>query len=471
MAPLPEEYDLICIGSGAAAKPLSWAMSAKHGQKTIVIERQWMGGSCPNVACLPSKSFVHSAAVVHESRHAHEYSLDVTDKTAALKADMARIVARKRVLLQAVNGFQGLFAMFKVPLVRAEATMVGPKLVQLSDGRLLTANRILICTGSRARIDERIPGLAAANPMTHVEILDLETLPNHLIILGGGYVGLEFAQAFRRFGASVTVVQRHDRVLPQEDGDVIEALTAVLEKEGIRFLLGAEAKHVSGTSGENVTVTVAVGADTVTLDGSHILVAAGRVPNTDGMGLETAGIKTTPAGHVAVDSNLRTNVPGVWAAGDCAGSPYFTHIGWDDHRVVLADMLGSPRPGGTHGRLVPRVLFTDPELASVGLTENQAKAQGIKYRLAKTAMADAFLRVQTLGPEHTAGFAKALIEVDGDRILGFTALGPGAGELLPVVTLAIKLGISYREIADLIVAHPTLNEGLVALFDSVPGRE
>ncbi|KAI3323463.1 FAD/NAD(P)-binding domain-containing protein [Xylariaceae sp. AK1471] len=471
MAPQPEEYDLICVGSGEASKLVSWAMSANHGQKTIVVERQWMGGSCPNIACLPSKSFVHSAAVIHESRRAAAYGLDVTDKAADLQADMARIVARKRELLQTVNGFQGLFDKFKVPLVRAEATMVGPKLVQLSDGRLLTANRILICTGSRARIDERIPGLVAAKPMTHIELLDLESLPSHLIILGGGYVGLEFAQAFRRFGSTVTVIQRRDRVLPQEDGDVVEALTATLEKEGIRFLLGAEAKQVSGMSGESVTVTVAIGADTMTLNGSHILVAAGRVPNTDGMGLETAGIKTTPASHIAVDSNLRTSVPGVWAAGDCAGSPYFTHIGWDDHRVVMADMLGSPRPGGTQGRLVPRVLFTDPELASVGLTEKQANAQGIKYRLAKIAMADAFLRVQTLGPEHTTGFAKALVEADGDRILGFTALGSGAGELLPVVTLAIKLGVSYREIVDLIVAHPTLNEGLVMLFDTVPQRE
>ena len=301
--------------------------------------------------------------------------------------------------------------------------------------------------------------------MTHVEILDLETLPEHLVIIGGGYVGLEFAQAYRRFGSEVTVVQRGDQVLPKEDKDVVDCLSSILQDEGIRLLTGTTVESVEGTNGDQVTVHVvsSSGAKTA-LEGSHLLVAAGRTPNVEDLDLDKAGIDITATGHISVNDQLQTAVPHIFAAGDCAGSPYFTHMGWDDHRVILRNIIGSPRAEGTRGRQVPSTLFTSPELAHVGLRQQEADAQGIEYRLVKASMGSTFLRTHTLDQVATTGFAKALLAKDSDAILGFTALAPGAGELLPVVSLAMAHGLGYQAIRDLIFAHPTLNEGLPMFF-------
>ncbi|KAH8889442.1 Dihydrolipoyl dehydrogenase [Thozetella sp. PMI_491] len=463
-----EKYDCIAIGSGEAGKLVPWMLSGKKGQKCAVIERQWIGGSCPNIACLPSKTIIHSAATAYQTRKAHQHGV----RSDGVKVDMTQVRARKREMVQNVRGFQDLFKAYKVEIIRGEGVFVAPKVIQVSNGRLITADNIIICTGSRSRVDSTIPGLVEAKPMIHIEALELDVVPDHLIIIGGGYIGLEFAQAFRRFGAEVTVIQRQAQVLPGEDKDVVDVITTALMREGVRFLTNTTVASVSGTNGDQITVTLAStdgSAASEPLKGSHILVSAGRIPNTANMGLEAAGVKTTGSGHVAVDSQLRTSVPGVYAAGDCANSPHFTHMGWDDHRVIYGSIVGTPRESGTVGRLVPRTLFTSPELARVGLTEREAQEKGIKYRLTKLPMG-MFLRTQTLDPGDTEGYAKALVEADGDRILGFTAVGPNVGELLAVVTLAMKLGVSYREIEDLIVVHPTLNEGLVLLFAETPAR-
>jgi len=463
-----EHYDFIALGAGEAAKLLAWDLSSKHGKKCAVIEHGPIAGACPTVACMPSKTLVHLASVVHQTRHDAPIFVHGAAAQGDIKADMAAVIAQKKGVVDGLaESFLGIFADTKVELIRGHGHLVGPKTVAVN-GRLLTADTVVINTGSKAAVDASIPGMLDAKPMTHVELLELTTLPDHLIILGGGYVGLEFAQAFVRFGAKVTVVERNDRLLKAEDADVIAELTAVLSREGVRFLTSTTVTSVSGVSGDGVTLHLSGPGPATEIRGSHLLVATGRTPTTSGIGLVEAGIRLRPAGHVAVDEQLRTSVSGVFAVGDCAGSPYFTHIGWDDYRVLLASLTGSPREGGTTNRQVPSVLFTSPELAHVGLREHEAKAKGIPYRIAKLPMAE-ILRTRALG--ETTGFAKVLVEADGDKVLGFTALGPGVGELLPVVQLVMKLGLSYREIVDLIIVHPTMCEGLVDLFRSVPPRD
>lgn len=325
---------------------------------------------------------------------------------------------------------------------------------------------MVVCTGSRAKIDD-IPGLKEAKPLTHIEILELNEIPRHLLILGGGYIGLEFAQAMRRLGAEVTIVERNKRLLKKEDEDISSVLTQVLESEGVKICTSTVITEVSGTSGSSVNLMGTTSGQGVNLAGSHILCATGRLPNNEKIGLEDAGIKLTEKGFIRTDESLNTSCEGVFAVGDCAGSPHFTHIAFDDFRIVRDVLLGKPTVAKrTSSRQVPFTLFTSPELAHIGLREHEASSQGISFRIAKLPMA-MFLKTRTLG--ETAGFAKALIAED-DTILGFTALGVGAGELLPVVQLAMKRGLPYTDISELIVTHPTLNEGLVYLFSAVPAR-
>ncbi|EAQ91903.1 hypothetical protein CHGG_00138 [Chaetomium globosum CBS 148.51] len=464
----PEQYDFIALGGGEPAKLLAWDLSSKYGKKCAVIEHGPISGACPTVACMPTKTLLHSAQLAHLARQAQASTPGAAGN--GFNADMAKVFARKQEVVDGMADlFLGIFAETKAELIRGHGEFVDPKTISCN-GRLLTAETVLINTGSKAFVDTSIPGLADANPLTHVELLDIKTLPSHLIILGGGYVGIEFAQAYARFGSRVTVIERNAQILAKEDSDVVAELTRLLAREGIDFLTSTSVTHVSGTSGSEVTLTLShptpgAGAAPTSIRGTHLLVAAGRTPTTANLGLAAAGIKLTPTGHIAVDAQLRTSVPGVFAAGDCAGSPYFTHMGWDDYRVLLGVVTGAPREAGTMGRQVPSVLFTTPELAHVGLREEEAKKKGVGYRVVRAPMG-AFLRARALG--ETEGFAKALVEEEGERVLGFTALGPGAGELLPVVQLVMKLGLSYKELVDLTIVHPTMAEGLVDLFRSVP---
>ena len=321
----------------------------------------------------------------------------------------------------------------------------------------------MIDTGTHAAI-EPIPGLAEAEPLTHVEALELGEIPEHLLVLGGGYVGLELSQAMRRFGSKVTVIERHDRLVHQEDDDVTDALRSLFEDEGIELVLNTRLKRVSGKSGDSVKIVLEQNGTEKTLTGTHILVAASRVPNTKDIGLDVAGVKLTDDGYVQVNERLETTAPGVWAVGDVAGSPKFTHISVDDFRVVLANIAGGKSV--TTNRQVPSCLFTDPELAHVGLSEKQARARGISYRLFKIPMAHAVLRVHTLS--ETRGFLKALVQTNSDRIIGFTAFGVGAGEIMAAVQVAMIAGLPYTALSDAIIAHPTLAEGIGPLFGSGP---
>jgi pyruvate/2-oxoglutarate dehydrogenase complex dihydrolipoamide dehydrogenase (E3) component len=343
---------------------------------------------------------------------------------------------------------------------------IGPKTVEvaLHDGtiRRLRGANVIINTGTRAAL-EPVPGLIDARPLTHIEALELDEVPEHFLVIGGGYIGLELSQAMRRFGSNVSVIDRNDRLIHREDDDVTEAVQNLFEDEGIDIVLNATLKRISGKSGQSVKMVIEQRGVEKTLVGSHLLVAAGRTPNTEGIGLELANVELTDRGYIKVNERLETTAPGVWAIGEVAGSPQFTHVSVDDFRVVHDSITGGKRV--TTGRQVPFCLFTDPELARVGLSEKEAKARGIAYRLFKIPMA-AVMRATTMS--ETRGFLKALVETDGDRILGFTAFGVGMGEVLSSVQIAMVAGLPYTALRDAMLTHPTLVEGLIPLFSSVP---
>src|SRR5207245_4210446 len=336
--------------------------------------------------------------------------------------------------------------------------------VTLADGttRQLRGANVIVGTGTRASL-EPIPGLAEAQPLTHIEALELGEVPEHLLVIGGGYIGVELSQAMRRFGSKVTVIDLNGRLMSKEDEDVCVALNDLLNDEGIDVHLNTHIKRVSGKSGDSVTIVFEQNGTDKTLTGTHLLVATGRTPNTEGLGLELAGVELTDREYIKVNERLQTTAPGVWAIGEVAGSPQFTHISVDDFRVVHSNLTGGNRV--TTGRQVPYCLFTDPELARIGLSETDAQVKGIPYRLFKVTM-EANLRARTLS--ETRGFLKALVEADGDRILGFTAFGVGAGEILASVQFAMIAGLSYTAVRDAVLTHPTLVEGPIPLFSSVP---
>src|SRR5260221_5658907 len=459
----PKEYDVVVLGSGAGSKLAGWTL-AGQGQRVSVIERKYIGGSCPNIACLPSKNIVHSAKVASYLRRRKEFGI-VTD---GFTVDMSAVRDRKRRMVSdLIDLHLDNYKRSGAELILGSGRFIGPKTLEvtLSDGtsRQLRGANVIIGTGTRAAL-EPIPGLAEAQPLTHVEALELDEIPEHLLVSGGGYVGLELSQAMRRFGSKVSLIERNDRLVHREDEDVTDALRSLFEDEGIDIVLKARVKGISGRSGKSVRIVIEQNGVKKTVEGTHLLVAAGRTPNTQAIGLELAGVELTDRGYVKVNERLETTAPGVWAVGDVAGSPHFTHISVDDFRVVLANISGGKRV--TTGRQVPFCLFTDPELARVGLSEKEAKARGISYRLFKVPVAEAILRVHTLS--ETRGFLKALVETDGDRILGFTAFGVGVGEIMASVQIAMIAGLPYTALGDAIIAHPTLSEGISELFSSAP---
>jgi pyruvate/2-oxoglutarate dehydrogenase complex dihydrolipoamide dehydrogenase (E3) component len=456
----PEDYDLLILGSGAGSKLLAWTFAGR-GQRVATVERKYVGGACPNIACLPSKNVIHTAQVAQYVRRSEEFGISID----SFRVNMPAVRDRKRRMVQGlVDTHLALFKESGVELIMASGKFVGPRTLEatLPDGtkRLMRGKNVVIGTGTHAAI-ENIPGLVSAQPLTHVEALELDVVPEHLIVIGGGYVGLEFAQAMRRFGSKVTVIDRNHRVIHHEDDDSTEGLQSLLQDEGIELLLDTRIKSVSGLSGQSVLVTLEQGGAEKSLKGTHLLVAAGRVPNTKNIGLELAGVELTKHGYIKVNERLETTAPGVWAVGDVAGSPQFTHISEDDFHVVRDNILGGNRV--TTGRQVPFCLFTDPEFARIGMTEKEAKAKGIAYRLFKIPMTS-MLRARSL--METRGFLKCLVERDGDHILGFAAFGVGAGEIMGCVQIAILGGMPYTALREAVLAHPTIPEGLISLFSS-----
>jgi pyruvate/2-oxoglutarate dehydrogenase complex dihydrolipoamide dehydrogenase (E3) component len=456
----PEEFDVVILGGGTGSTIAAWTF-AGEGKRVAVVERKYIGGSCPNIACLPSKNIIHSAKVASYFRRSKEFGITCDD----FAVDMAGVRERKRTMVRGLNDmYMENYTNTGAEFILGTGRFLAPRTVEviLADGnaRQLRGSNVIVSTGTRAALDT-IPGLAEAQPLTHIEALELDEIPEHLLVVGGGYVGVEMSQAMRRFGSKVTMVDRNARLMSKEDPDVCEALGSLLADEGIDILLDARIRQVSGKSGDSVSLILEQNGIEKVLRGSHVLVATGRNPNTEGLGLELTGVELTDRGYIKVNERLQTTAPGVWAIGEVAGSPQFTHISIDDFRVVHANLTGGNRV--TTGRQVPYCLFTDPELARIGLSETEAEAQGIAYRLFKVPM-ETNLRARTLS--ETRGFVKALVEVDSDRILGFTAFGVGAGEILAAVQIAMIAGLPYTALRDAVLTHPTLAEGLIPLFSS-----
>jgi pyruvate/2-oxoglutarate dehydrogenase complex dihydrolipoamide dehydrogenase (E3) component len=414
---------------------------------------------------MPSKNEISGARVAHLARRAAQFGT----MTGSVAIDMATVRRRKREMVerQIAKHLQNYKAS-GAELIMGNGRLLAPKTLEvtLNDGgtRLLAGDRVFLNVGTHAAVPS-VPGLDAARPLTHIEALELDYLPPHLIVIGGGYAGLELAQAYRRFGSNVTVIESGPQLMAREDIDVSQEMRRILSDEGIQVLVEAQLLQVRGRSGEKVSLIVRTASGEQTIDGSDILVAAGRIPNTAGIGLEDAGVELDGRRYIRVNERLETSAPDVWAIGECAGSPQFTHISEDDFRIVRDNLAGKDR--STRDRLVPYCMFTDPPLARVGLSEGEAERQGVIARVARLPM-NSVLGAQAT--DERQGFMKALIGENDDRILGFTMIGANAGEVMAVVQTAMLSGLSYSRLADAALAHPTMAEGLGPLFSNVPPR-
>jgi pyruvate/2-oxoglutarate dehydrogenase complex dihydrolipoamide dehydrogenase (E3) component len=457
---MTERLDAIIIGTGQAGKPLAGALT-KAGWKTAIIEKGRVGGTCLITGCTPTKTMVASARVAQLARRATEYGVHVR----GVQVEMADVRQRKREMVDSFSegAERGLRRHEGLELIFGEASFVGSREVEvrLTDGgtRRLTAERIFINAGARPSLPP-IPGLHAVAHLDSTSIMELGEVPEHLIVLGGGFIGLEFTQMFRRFGADVTVLERAPQIAGREDEDVAEAITRIMRDDGITIHTSAEVVRVGSADGGGVAVQFAVAGREYTLRGSHLLVAAGRTPNTDTLDLGAGGIEVDERGYIRVDDRLETGVPGVYALGDIAGSAPFTHVAYDDYRVVRANLLdGGCRT--TTDRPTPYTVFIDPQLGRIGLSESQAGEQGHDIRVAKLPMTRVARAIE-MG--ETRGFIKAIVDARTDRILGAAVLGVEGGEVMSVLQVAMMGDLPYTAIRDGIFAHPTLAESLNNLF-------
>ncbi|KUZ59019.1 FAD-dependent oxidoreductase [Burkholderia ubonensis] len=450
-----KRYEYLFLGGGKGGKSLAMEM-ARRGKRVAVIERGMIGGSCINVACIPSKALIHEARAMQAWREAAKQS--------ELAANMERVSDSVRSVVGGMIDInRRAFDQSGLDLVIGTGRFVGPRtiLVRSDDGAetVYEGENVYINTGTVASVPD-IDGLRDALPLTHVEALRLDVLPEHLVVLGGGYIGLEMAQAFRRLGSQVTLLSDAPRLAMREDEDVSAAIQQALIEDGIQIKLGASIVAVRGRSGERVSVEFADGSSA---SGSHLLVAAGRKPQTDAIGLELAGVEKDERGFIKVDHQLATTAERTWAIGEVAGTPMFTHASFDDYRVLKSGIEG--RSMSTGNRIIPYALFIDPELGRIGLNEADAAARKINVRVAKIPMASV-PRARTDG--NTRGFMKALVEPDTGRLLGFTMLGTGAGDVTTAVQMAMLGGLPYMAVRDAIIAHPLISEGLNLLFATLP---
>jgi pyruvate/2-oxoglutarate dehydrogenase complex dihydrolipoamide dehydrogenase (E3) component len=455
-----EKYDVIIIGSGQAGGPLSTAL-ANAGWKTALVEREHVGGTCVNEGCTPTKTMVASARVAYLARRAADYGV----QTGPMTVDMSKVRQRKRDIVQSFRGGgeRRMQNTDGLDLLMGEAHFTDPKSVEvtMNDGgtRNLAADVIVINTGARPRVPE-LPGLDSVPYLDSTSIMELDHVSEYLLIVGGGYIGLEFGQMFRRFGSDVTIVQRGEQLLVREDPDVAETVLDILKEDGIQVLLDTRPVRVARGPGSHIQVAVETPGGEQVLRGSHLLIAAGRVANTDRLNLEAAGVETDGRGQIRVSERLETNVPGVYALGDVKGGPAFTHIAYDDYRILRTNLL----EGGdatTKDRLVPYAVFIDPQLGRVGLTEKEARAQGLNYRVAKIPMSWVARALET---DETRGLMKAIVDAETDQILGAAILGIEGGEVMTVLQMAMMGRVPYTAIRDGVFAHPTLAESLNNLF-------
>ncbi|HVH38560.1 MAG TPA: mercuric reductase [Gemmatimonadaceae bacterium] len=454
-----EHFDFAVIGGGKGGKTLA-AKMATAGRSVAMVEKGMIGGSCINVACIPTKTMFSSAQAAESARHSNEFGTRAPFEG----VDMKGVRARKRdVVTEMVARNQANFDRSGMTLIIGAARFTAPRSleVSLADGglRAVSADKVFINTGTRPAVPP-IPGLAEARPLDSESIQELDRLPEHLIVLGGGYIGCEFAQMFRRFGSRVTIVEQANTFLSREDPDVAEQVLQCFREDGIDVLLEASARRVDGVSGDSVRLTLQTSAGERLLEGSHLLAALGRVPNTEELNLQVAGVETDARRFVKVNDRLETSAEGVWALGDVNGGPQFTHVSLDDWRIVAANLAGGNR--STADRLVPYTLFIDPELGRIGLTETEARSRGLKVKIARLA-ADRIPRAVTSG--EMRGYLKAVVDADTDQLLGASILSAAGGEVMAVIQVAMRAGLRYTTLRDMIFAHPTMAEGLNDLFE------
>jgi pyruvate/2-oxoglutarate dehydrogenase complex dihydrolipoamide dehydrogenase (E3) component len=455
---MAEQFDVLVIGTGQAGGPLATEF-AKAGRRVAVVERAHVGGTCVNVGCTPTKTMVASGRVAYLARRAEEYGVH----TAPVHVAMAAVRRRKAQMVeQWRSGSERSLADSGASLLRGEARFTGPKTVgvRLNEGgeRELSAEIVIINVGARPSVPE-LPGLDSVPFLNSTTVMELDSVPEHLLVLGGGYIALEFGQLFRRLGARVTIVQRGKRLLGREDADVADAVADILREDGIELLLASEALRVSGENGA-ISLAVKTPEGERTLKGSHLLVAVGRTLNSDSLDLAAAGIAHDDQGTIGVDERLQTNVPGVYAAGDVKGGPAFTHIAYDDFRILRANLIRGEQ-ATTAGRPVPYTVFIDPQLGRVGLGEDEARKQGRKLRVAKLPMSSV---ARALEVGEARGFMKAIVDAESERILGAVVLGLEGGELMSMLQLAMMGDLPFTALRDGVFAHPTLAEGLNNLF-------
>jgi pyruvate/2-oxoglutarate dehydrogenase complex dihydrolipoamide dehydrogenase (E3) component len=454
----PESFDAIIIGSGQGGNPLAEALIAA-GKKTAMIERQDVGGTCINRGCSPTKTMVASARVAYLARRGTEYGVNL----GTIAVDMGRVRERKRAIVSSFRqSRENRLAKVHADLVRGEASFVGPRQlrVALRDGgeRRLTAAQIFIDTGTRSAVPS-IPGIDTVPHLDNDSIMELDRVPEHLVILGGGYIGVEFSQMFRRFGSKVTVIQRGPQLLGEEDEDVVAEVAKILRQDGIEILLNARTEKITKANG-GIRLELTVEGKAQTVDGSDLLVATGRVPNTAALKPAAGGIETDERGFIRANERLETTAPGVYVIGDVKGGPQFTHISYDDYRILKTNLLdGGQRT--TRDRMVPYTVFMDPQLGRVGMTEKEAQKSGRTIRVARMPMTSV---ARALEVDETRGLMKAIVDAETEEILGATVLGIEGGEVMSVFQMAMMGHLKYGVLHDAIFAHPTLAESLNNLF-------
>ncbi|HEY4456910.1 MAG TPA: mercuric reductase [Pseudonocardiaceae bacterium] len=458
-APTEELYDAIVIGSSQGGRFLPVEL-AKAGQRVALVERGPLGGVCVNTGCTPTKTMVASARLAHQARRSAEFGV----RTGPVSVDLAAVRERKRAMVGgARENYASRLAQNGLDLVEGEAHFTGPNTVEvaLTHGgtRQLRAPVIVIDAGARPR-PLTIPGAGDVPLLDSTSIMELDEVPEHLIVLGGGYIGLEFGQMFRRFGSEVTIVQTGTRLMMIEDDDVVDEVAALLREEGITVLTSSTPLRAEQTDGGRVRLTVRTEDGELTLDGSHLLAAIGRVPNTDALSPDAAGIRLDERGFIEVDEYLQTSTPGVYAMGDIKGGPAFTHLSYDDYRVLHANLIDGAKVS-IRDRIVPYTVFIDPQLGRVGMTEREARARGRAIRVAKLPM-NAVIRAIETG--ETRGFMKAIIDADTGQILGCAVLGTEGGELMTMIQVAMLGQLTATAMKNAIFTHPLLAEGLNTLF-------
>ncbi len=450
-------YDAIIIGSGQGGNPLSHKL-ADLGWTVALIEKEHLGGTCINTGCTPTKAMVASAQVAHYARNAARWGV----RTNGVGVDLSRIVARKDQIVHSFRSGQQhkVDSRKTMRLYRGHARFVGPRRVQVGP-ELLESERVFINSGTRPEIP-RIEGLDSVGYLTNATIMELQEVPDHLIVVGGGYVGLEFGQMFRRFGSRVTVVHRGAEILTREDPDIAGELQKALEAEGMQFVLNATPTRVKPSNGR-IILELDPSGGLSSLAGSHILVATGRRPNTDDLGLEKVGVERDSRGFIKVNDRLETNVPGIWALGDVKGGPAFTHISYNDYQIIYANMVEGKNLT-IDNRIVPYAVFTDPQLGRVGITEREARAKGHRLKIGKIPMTWVARAIER---DETAGLMKLVVDAASDRILGAAILSTEGGELIQMLGVLVLADLPYTLLKGAVYIHPTLVEGFFTLMEDV----